>query len=120
MNRFRTTHTVIDNAHPQTCHTVRTEEVLAAVERSVEEDPNVSIRHHLALRAYKIQLVQKLKSRDHHVRRTFSEWAENKISHFWLNGYVNTQNCRIWSENNPEAFIETPLHPQKLTVWCAL
>ncbi|GFV43174.1 hypothetical protein TNCV_1574201 [Trichonephila clavipes] len=39
---------------------------------------------------------------------------------FWLNGYVNKQNCRIWSEANPQLFVETPLHPEKLTVWCAL
>ncbi|GFY34985.1 transposase [Trichonephila clavipes] len=39
---------------------------------------------------------------------------------FWLNGYVNKQNCRIWSEANPQVYVETPLHPEKLTVWCAL
>ncbi|GFW48867.1 DUF4817 domain-containing protein [Trichonephila clavipes] len=41
-------------------------------------------------------------------------------AHFWLNGYVNEQNCRIWSEANPQVYVETPLHPEKLTVWCAL
>ncbi|GFV02070.1 DUF4817 domain-containing protein [Trichonephila clavipes] len=40
--------------------------------------------------------------------------------HFWLNGYVNKQNCRIWSEANPQVYVETPLHPEKLTVWRAL
>ncbi|GFW18592.1 hypothetical protein TNCV_1222531 [Trichonephila clavipes] len=40
--------------------------------------------------------------------------------HFWLNGYVNKQNCRISSEANPQVYVETPLHPEKLTVWCAL
>ncbi|GFU59409.1 uncharacterized protein TNCV_2299641 [Trichonephila clavipes] len=40
--------------------------------------------------------------------------------HFWLYGYVNKQNCRIWSEANPQVYVETPLHPEKLTVWCAL
>ncbi|GFV48349.1 uncharacterized protein TNCV_2479141 [Trichonephila clavipes] len=34
--------------------------------------------------------------------------------------YVNKQNCRIWSEANPQVYVETPLHPEKLTVWCAL
>ncbi|GFW59378.1 DUF4817 domain-containing protein [Trichonephila clavipes] len=68
-------------------------------------------------------------------RRRFVEWAQNEIAvapdfhkrilfsdeaHFWLNGYVNKQNCRIWSEANPQVYIETPLHPEKLTVWCAL
>ncbi|GFX11044.1 uncharacterized protein TNCV_513041 [Trichonephila clavipes] len=41
-------------------------------------------------------------------------------AHFWLNGYVNKQNCRIWSGANPQVYVETPLHPEKLTVWCAL
>ncbi|GFV46282.1 putative DD41D transposase [Trichonephila clavipes] len=41
-------------------------------------------------------------------------------AHFWLNGYVNKQNCRIWNEANPQVYVETPLHPETLTVWCAL
>ncbi|GFV52614.1 hypothetical protein TNCV_2872851 [Trichonephila clavipes] len=41
-------------------------------------------------------------------------------AHFWLNGYVNKQNCRIWSEANQQVYVETPLHPEKLTVWGAL
>ncbi|GFS79923.1 hypothetical protein TNCV_750711 [Trichonephila clavipes] len=40
--------------------------------------------------------------------------------HFWLNGCVNKQTCRIWSEANPQVYVETPLRPEKLTVWCAL
>ncbi|GFS83051.1 hypothetical protein TNCV_1286741 [Trichonephila clavipes] len=50
-------------------------------------------------------------------RRGFIEWAQNEIAvvpyfhkrilfsddaHFWLNGYVNKQNCHIWSEANPQ------------------
>ncbi|GFX07934.1 hypothetical protein TNCV_4162031 [Trichonephila clavipes] len=71
----------------------------------------------------------------HQARRKFVEWAQNEIAvvpdfhkrilfsdeeHFWLNGYVNKQNCRNWSEANPQVYVETPLHPEKLTVWCAL
>ncbi|GFV09892.1 putative transposase [Trichonephila clavipes] len=41
-------------------------------------------------------------------------------AHFRLNGYVNKQDCRIWSEANPQVYVEKPLHPEKLTVWCAL
>ncbi|GFV72878.1 hypothetical protein TNCV_1325891 [Trichonephila clavipes] len=41
-------------------------------------------------------------------------------AHFWLNGYVNKPNCRIWREANPQVYVETPLHPRKLTVWGAL
>ncbi|GFU92722.1 putative DD41D transposase [Trichonephila clavipes] len=72
---------------------------------------------------------------DHQARRRFVEWAQNEIAvvpdfhkrilfsdeaHFWLNGYVNKQNYRIWSESNPQVYDETPLHPEKLTVWCTL
>ncbi|GFV17910.1 hypothetical protein TNCV_2770791 [Trichonephila clavipes] len=72
---------------------------------------------------------------NHQARRRFVEWAQNEIAivpvfhkrilfskevHFWLNGHVNKQNCRIWSEANPQVYVETPLHPEKLTVWCAL
>ncbi|GFW90925.1 putative DD41D transposase [Trichonephila clavipes] len=61
-------------------------------------------------------------------RRRFAEWAQNETAvvpdfhkrilfsdeaHFWLNGYVNKQNCRIWSEANPQVYVETPLHPEK-------
>ncbi|GFY03974.1 uncharacterized protein TNCV_1197531 [Trichonephila clavipes] len=60
----------------------------------------------------------------------FVEWAQNEIAvvpdfpkrilfsdeaHFWLNGYVNKQSCRIWNETNPQVYVETPLHPEKLT-----
>ncbi|GFX97886.1 uncharacterized protein TNCV_4905371 [Trichonephila clavipes] len=66
---------------------------------------------------------------------SFGEWAQNEIAvvpdfhkrnlfsdeaHFWLNGYVNKQNYRIWSEANSQVYVEIPLHPEKLTVWCAL
>ncbi|GFV03305.1 mariner Mos1 transposase [Trichonephila clavipes] len=72
---------------------------------------------------------------DHQARRRFVEWAQNEIAvvpdfhkrilfsdeaHFWLNGYVNKQNSRIWSEANPQVYVKTQLHPEKLTVWSAL
>ncbi|GFS76575.1 putative transposable element [Trichonephila clavipes] len=72
---------------------------------------------------------------DHQARRRFVEWAQSEMAvvpdfhkrilfsdeaHFWLNGYVNKQNCCIWSEANPQVYVQTPLHPEKLTVWCAL
>ncbi|GFX86823.1 transposable element Tc3 transposase [Trichonephila clavipes] len=58
----------------------------------------------------------------HNQELTMDELTEmyDDEAHFWLNGYVNKQNCRIWSEANPQVYVETPLHPEKLTVWCAL
>ncbi|GFY33189.1 hypothetical protein TNCV_1240401 [Trichonephila clavipes] len=57
--------------------------------------------------------------------RTHWQWGEPHLlrsdeAHFWLNGYVNKQNCRIWSEANPQVYVENPLHPEKLTAWCTL
>ncbi|GFT21125.1 hypothetical protein TNCV_2582071 [Trichonephila clavipes] len=59
---------------------------------------------------------------DHQARRRFVKWAQNEMAvvpdfhkrilfsdeaHFWLNGYVNKQNCRIWREANPQVYVET-------------
>ncbi|GFX18961.1 hypothetical protein TNCV_322661 [Trichonephila clavipes] len=58
---------------------------------------------------------------DFHKRILFSDEA-----HFWLNSYVNKQNCRIWSEANPQCQCMSPVYvyasecPEKMTVWCAL
>ena len=41
-------------------------------------------------------------------------------AHFWLNGYVNRQNCRFWNEDQPEALLKLPMHPIKVTVECSL
>ncbi|GFV51492.1 adenomatous polyposis coli protein [Trichonephila clavipes] len=91
------------------------------------------VRHHCQVIYSQFGLA--IHQNDHQARRRFVEWAQNEIAvvpdfhkrilfsdeaHFWLNGYVNKQNCRIWSEANPQVYIETPLHPEKLTVWCAL
>ena len=39
-------------------------------------------------------------------------------AHFWLNGYVNKQNCRFWNVYQPEELQKLPMHPEKVTVWC--
>ena len=39
-------------------------------------------------------------------------------AHFDLGGYVNKQNCRIWSTENPQANIALPTYPKRVTVWC--
>ena len=93
------------------------------------------LRKDLGVKPFKIQLVQELKPADLPQRRIFGEWALGKLAedplfyrkivfsdeaHFWLNGYVNKQNCRIWSEDQPEALQQLPMHPEKATVWCGL
>ncbi|GFY05609.1 putative LOC100569746 [Trichonephila clavipes] len=67
---------------------------------------------------------------DHQARRRFVECAQNEIAvvpdfhkrilfsdeaHFWLNGYVNKQNYRIWSEANPQVPVNWPPRSYDLT-----
>ena len=87
----------------------------------------------LGLHPYRIKLTQELKPLGHLKRRNFCDWAlqtfeednqfHRKIifsdeAHFWLNGFMNKQNMRFWSATNPHVLQGTPLHPQKVTVWC--
>ncbi|GFV69241.1 DUF4817 domain-containing protein [Trichonephila clavipes] len=117
------------------------------VSRAIEEKEEYRMRsgeiqrgrHQLRCRSRQLNIMgcsdlQAIHQNDHQARRRFVEWAQNEIAvvpdfhkrilfsdeaHFWLNGYVNKLNCRIWSETNPQVYVETPLHPEKLTVWCA-
>lgn len=41
-------------------------------------------------------------------------------AHYHRCGYVNKQNFRFWSENNPCNLHEKTLHSQKVTVWCVM
>lgn len=153
IQKFETQMTLFDNTRPIRPHPARSEENIAMVMESLDNDRDESIRRRsqqlglsysttwrilrkdLGLRAYKIQLVQELKPADLPMRHRFSVWALGKLeedplfstkilfsdeAHFWLNGYVNKQNCRIWAEEQPQAVQELPLHPQKTTVWCGL
>jgi hypothetical protein len=38
----------------------------------------------------------------------------------WLSGYVNSQNNRYWSTENPHAVHKVPLHDLNVTVWFAI
>lgn len=91
------------------------------------------LRRDLGLHPYKIQLTQELKVNDHRQRRLFADWASERLeedpnfgrkiifsdeAHFWMNGYVNKQNCRIWDDANPHEVHQVAMHPQKVTVWC--
>lgn len=151
VDKFESTFSLLDVPVPKRRRTARSEENIAAVSVSIQNDPNQSIprrsqelgiarttlwrilRKDLGTHAYKIKLTQELKPLDHLKRRNFSNWALVKLeeneefhrkiifsdeAHFWLNGFVNKQNMRYWSATNPHVLLETPLHPQKITVWC--
>ena len=41
-------------------------------------------------------------------------------AHFHLNSFVNIRNFRYWGVENPRILNEKELHPQRVTVWCAI
>ena len=67
--------------------------------------------------------------------RSVVNWAEQQLetdsdfyrkiilrneAHFWLNGFVNKQKIRYWSDSNPHVVHESALHAERITVWCGL
>ena len=90
------------------------------------------LRYKLKQRPYHLKRVQALHEGDLEKRVNFAEWfleqEDNIISnilwsdeaHFYLNGYVSSRHCVIWSEDNPHHNLEVPLHSPKVTVFCAM
>ena len=84
---------------------------------------------------YKISIHQSLTEAQKTARKRFCAWFVRKCdqnpdfvdqiwysdeAHFHLDGKVNSQNFRFWSEEKPDFVAEAPLHSAKLTVWCAM
>jgi hypothetical protein len=74
--------------------------------------------------------VQELHPDDFPLRTEYCHWFLNTFDDgllektlfsdeawFHLSGYVNSQNMRIWSTENPHVYVEAPLHPQKIGFW---
>ena len=86
----------------------------------------------LHLSAYKFHQWHKLEDLDYSKRENFAKWflklpktTLNNIifsdeAYFYLTLPVNKQNNRVWSEYQPYAGVEKPLHDQKILVWCAI
>jgi len=94
-----------------------------------------TVRQHLQLVPYKISLVHQLLPADHAARLHFSNWLVNVMDNdetflnktffsdeawFHLSGYINSQNARYWSSQNPHLIHERPLQPQKIGVWVVM
>lgn len=93
------------------------------------------LREDLKKYLYKSQLAQSLSEKQKTARKEFAAEFCQKVdektlnsrkiifsdeAHFWLDGYVNKQNSRVWGSERPEALLTRPLHPKKTSVWCAI
>ena len=114
----------------------RSVEKIAAAEVSVEDVCDVvmaNFANDLGLHPYKIKFTQELKPLYYQKCRMFVNWAEQQLEtdsdfyrkiifsnedNFWLNGFVNKQNMRYWSDSNPHIRHESSLHPEKITLRC--
>jgi hypothetical protein len=93
------------------------------------------LKQDLHLHPYRLQLVHELLPNDRPRRQQFCQWFMENFqnngailektffsdeSWFHLSGYVNSQNMRMGSGENPHYYIEVPLHSQKIGVWAAI
>jgi hypothetical protein len=128
---------------------VRTPDNVARLEGALQRSPTRSARRHavslgisdrtvrrtlhkdLHYHPYKIQIVHALKDVDHANRLAFCQQILKMINenpHLLnkllmsgdLPGFVNKQNFRYWSSENPQRFHEKPLYSAKVTVWCTI
>ena len=91
------------------------------------------LRVKLQMKPYRIKHLQALTENDFTDRLEFAHWFLESCAndrefledvlwtdeaHFYLHGQVSSQNCMIWSKENPQAFTTSPLHSPKITVWC--
>jgi transposase len=153
LEKFRVTGSVANNYKVPHTPSVITEEKLVEIQGDLLEDPRLSLRrlsqqcdigygtaqrtvkNHLKLKPYKVQVVHELLPGDHEARVHYCEWITDVVEHeedfldrcffsdeawFELSGYVNSQNSRYWSTDNPHLLHNHPLHPVKVGVWAAM
>lgn len=79
---------------------------------------------------YKVSVLQQLYPTDFEARVNYCQWFNVHMNddktfftdeaYFHLSGYVNSQNYRTWSTENPHQYVETSLHPVKVGIWIAI
>ena len=149
VNNFKATASAQKKKPPGRTRTIRTPENVKLVESSVVKSPMRSARKHalalgfsdrsvrrilhfdLRFHPYKLACVQELSERDYQSRvncclQIISKLPKNSVlltsdeAHFHLSGFVNKQNFRYWSDENPQQLVQQPLHSKRVTVWCAV
>jgi hypothetical protein len=89
----------------------------------------------LKQKPYRKTMVHQLLPPDAEARINYCRWFQQSVydgmvdpdfvfytdeAWFHLSGYVNSQNNRYWSAENPHSIHEVPLHDVKIGVWCAI
>lgn len=112
-------------------HSTRQLAEIAEVSQSVVEK---ILKKWLGLYPYKLQRVQKQRRGDKAKRIRLCKWLVPKLNrpqfhrnlftsdecHFFLNGAVLKQNCRVWGLSPPSETIPYDPYAPHITVWCAL
>ncbi|PSN32334.1 hypothetical protein C0J52_27339 [Blattella germanica] len=111
--------------------------------RKLAQETNISLRtaykavkEQLHLHPFKFTVVQELHVTDYLKRIRYCEWFNRFIrkhrfeilnrtfftdeAWFHLSGFINPQNSRIWTTENPHALKETALHSEKIGVWVSI
>jgi hypothetical protein len=91
------------------------------------------LKKDLALYPYRLTCVQEPHPDDFPLRAEYCHWFLNTFdggllektffsyeAWFHLSEFVNSQNMRIWSTENPHVYVKASLHPQKFGVWAAM
>ena len=91
------------------------------------------LKKDILLHPYKMQIKRELQPCDFAMRRMFCNWFISKVQRLTeklvvtdeavcsMNGRVNTQNTRLWSNNSHEGnFFEKNIRREKLSVWAGL
>ena len=95
---------------------------------------HTAVRKIMKLYPYKITRIHELRGPDFQARINFCTFFLGQFEAqeeqdmlfmsdecwFQLNGYVNSQNCRIWGREPPNEHVQVALYPQKVGVWAAL
>ena len=77
---------------------------------------------------------QKLTAQNEQAWVEICNWFNNKMekegdwinvwfsdeAHFYLEGYVNSNNCVFWGTEPPQEVLQQPFHSSKVTAWCAI
>ena len=89
----------------------------------------------IGLKAYHMQRRHQLQLPDFARRMTFARWYLQQLqhdpyfedqvwwtdeAHIYMNRCFNSKNCIHWGSTKPTDVVEKPLHPTKVTVWCAI